>query len=306
VSGLGVLTQSQDMMLRKTLPQARSGGAGVSSFAVMEGGNTRFNSGSHVDVKGFALQLGAALNEGANTLGAFVEAGRGNYNSYNSFAGAADVQGSGKSDFYGLGLMARHDYEGSEGHVYVDASLRAGQVKTDFASRDFDANLGNQTKYDSRSNYLGSHLGVGYLWQVSPTHQLDLTARYLWNRQGKDSVTMNTGDAIDFGASTSQRGRVGARLSWTMDETIQPYVGGYYDREFDGKSKGTAYGLPIDSPSVKGDTGIAEIGVSIKPTKDRPLLLEAGVQGYTGMTLPPKNVSLAEYAKLEQGGSKDG
>jgi outer membrane autotransporter protein len=169
------------------------------------------------------------------------------------------------------------------GSLYADASARVGRVKTDFSSRDFDGANGARTKYDSTSNYYGAHAGLGYLLKLDGQSTLDLSARYLWTRQASDSVRLSSGDPLKFARADSSRTRLGARFAWAATERITPYVGAYYDHEFDGKAKGsTTDGLRIDSPSLKGDTGIAEIGFSMQPAKGSPLSLEAGIQGFTG------------------------
>jgi hypothetical protein len=64
-------------------------------------------------------------------------------------------------------------------------------------------------------------------------------------------------------------------------EMRHPRVGGD-PGEFDGKAKATAHGFDIPAPSLKGATGIAEVGLSIQPSRSRPLFLDIGIQGYTG------------------------
>jgi hypothetical protein len=42
------------------------------------------------------------------------------------------------------------------------------------------------------------------------------------------------------------------------------------------------YGHRIGTPSLRGDTGIGELGLVLKPSKDLPLSFDFGVQGYIG------------------------
>ncbi|MDR2861427.1 MAG: hypothetical protein LBV07_02610, partial [Syntrophobacterales bacterium] len=44
----------------------------------------------------------------------------------------------------------------------------------------------------------------------------------------------------------------------------------------------TTYGYAIDAPSLRGGTGIGELGLTLKPSKDLPLSFDLGVQGYVG------------------------
>jgi hypothetical protein len=54
------------------------------------------------------------------------------------------------------------------------------------------------------------------------------------------------------------------------------------DCEFDGKAQATVHGQNISAPSLAGDTGIGELGFTLKPSKSVPLSFDLGVQGYVG------------------------
>ena len=47
-------------------------------------------------------------------------------------------------------------------------------------------------------------------------------------------------------------------------------------------AKATTYGYGIDAPSLRGSTGVGELGVSVKVQRALPLALDFGVQGYVG------------------------
>jgi outer membrane autotransporter protein len=140
----------------------------------------------------------------------------------------------------------------------------------------------DKASYDSKSTYYGAHIGAGYLWKVMDRGEVDLSAKYLWTQMGSDSVRLNTGDPVKFYVADSHRVRVGGRFTYAAAETVSPYGGVYYDYEFDGKVKGSTYGFGIDAPSLKGGTGIAEIGLSIQPSQSKPLFVDIGIQGYVG------------------------
>ncbi|GHU09734.1 hypothetical protein FACS1894158_19110 [Betaproteobacteria bacterium] len=67
-----------------------------------------------------------------------------------------------------------------------------------------------------------------------------------------------------------------------MVNRVKPYIGLAWEHEFDGKAKATAYGSAIDTPKLKGDTGIIELGLTVKPSATKPLTVNFGVQGYVG------------------------
>jgi hypothetical protein len=75
---------------------------------------------------------------------------------------------------------------------------------------------------------------------------------------------------------------VGTRVSYAISEKLTPYVGAAVEREFDGKAKASTKGFALDAPSLKGNTGIGEIGLSYKPSATLPLTFELGAQGYVG------------------------
>jgi outer membrane autotransporter protein len=178
--------------------------------------------------------------------------------------------------------VGRYDFsQGSIGHLYLDASLRAGQSKTNFASNDIRNNAGNRADFDSASPYYGAHLGLGYIWKLTEKLILDLSSRFIWTIQGSDSVTI-LGNRVNFKTADSKRLRVGTRFSYKANDFIKPFIGAYYDHEFDGKAEATAGGLKIPSPKLKGGTGMGELGLSIKPYRTSPLTFDLAAQGYMG------------------------
>ena len=286
VAGLAFVNQGADLAAGTGMCAARNAGSGLGAFAVGQGGTSRYDTGSHVDVDGFSLMAGIAWNQqtdyGKLLLGAFFEGGWGNYDSHNSFRNAASVKGDGNTSYYGGGILGRFDFTNN---LYTEASFRVGQVDTDFGSSDLRDPIGNRASYDSSSTYYGAHLGLGYIWNITDATSLDLSTKYLWTRQDSDSVTV-AGDPVKFKAADSHRWRTGARLSHAIGteggSTFTPYIGAAYEHEFDGKAKATTYGYAIDAPDLKGGTGIGEVGILFKPSADCGLSLGLGAQGYVG------------------------
>jgi outer membrane autotransporter protein len=288
LSGLALINQSADLAADKGLGAAlASARHGKQAFAMIDGGSARYDTGSHVDVDSFALLAGLAgklkLDPGMLTLGAFVIHGEGDYDTHNSFGNAASVKGKGDTEYTGLGILARLDFTGTNaGYPYAEASLQGGRVKSDFHSGDIvDTFTGHSAKYRTRSAYQAVHLGAGYVWNIDDKASFDLYGKYLYARRGSDSVTLNTGDPVKFGAAESQRLRIGGRYFWTIDN-LKPYVGLAWDHEFDGRAKATTYGYKIDDPDLKGDTGIVEVGLTLTPSRTQPLSIDLGIQGYAG------------------------
>jgi hypothetical protein len=292
LSGVALVNQGADLIagqgLRSAVRAARETGYGLATFGGLAGGALRYNSGSHVDVNSVSflagVSYGAQVGSSNLTLGAFFEYGNGSYDAYNSFSNAAAVHGEGDIRHVGGGLLGRLDFpEAGPGLFYVEASGRAGGLRNEYDSSDLRDAQGRRAEYDSSSTYYGFHLGTGYVWNLTETAALDLYGQYFWTRQGDDTVLLSTGDRVAFAEADSSRLRLGGRLSWALNQYVSPYVGAAYEHEFEGRAKAVANGLvAIEAPSLGGNTGIGELGLTIKASESRPLSFDLGLQGYTG------------------------
>jgi outer membrane autotransporter protein len=285
LGSIALLHESADLVAGEGLAKAIQAGSGgqFGGFGAMSGGKLRYKSGSHVDATGFSLMAGLAKGlefDSTNlTLGAFLEFGTGSYDTYNSF-GAKNYDGDGDTRTIGGGILGRVDFNNSG--FYTEGSFRLGSVKNDYQNVNLRDTLGRFAKYEASAAYYGLHLGAGYNFDLNATTGLDLYGKYFWTRQGSDDVTLSTGEPVKFEAVDSQRLRGGARLTHALNDFVSPYVGAAYEYEFDGKAKASVYGLAIEAPSVKGSTGIGELGLTFKPSNNTPFSLDLGVQGYTG------------------------
>lgn len=295
VAGHAFLNQGSDLIVGQGIYSLLAaprydGETGLIPFAAGQGGWSRYDTGSHVDVSGASMLAGLGWRQpvqggeaGSFLLGLFFEAGWGGYDSYNSFSNYASVDGDGDISYYGGGVLGRYDFAPmGPGNLYVDASFRVGRVSTDFNSSDLRDFAGNDADYDSAAAYYGAHAGLGYLWNINEQASLDFSTRYLWTNQNSDSVKV-AGDRIDFDAIDSQRWRTGARFTYQINEYVAPYAGAYFDYEFDGEADASAYGYGIDAPDLSGGTGVGELGLSLRPAPDSGFALDLGVQGYMGV-----------------------
>lgn len=301
VSGMGMVTQGADVAAGQGMDAAVSaakagasakggsagGGAIPAGFGALSGGSVRYNTGSHVDMRSLSLLAGLAwganMAPGRLTFGPFFEYGNGSYNTYNSFSNAAAVEGDGNTHYLGGGVLARMDFINTgPGHIYAEASGRTGSVYNKYSSTDLRDAAGRSAEYDSSSAYYGLHLGTGYVWNITDRAALDMYGKYFWTRQKGDSVTLSTGDPIDFKDVDSSRLRFGSRFNYALNEYISPYVGAAYEREFDGKARATTNGYDMKAPSMRGDSGVGELGLVYTPSVLLPLSFDLGVQGYVG------------------------
>ena len=305
LGGMGLLTQGADVAagqgMDSAVAAARSsaaGGYGLAGFGALSGGSVRYNTGSHVDMHSLSLLTGLAwgtdIAPGRLTLGAFFEYGNGSYDTYNSFSNAASVDGNGNTHYLGGGILGRMDFiNAGPGHFYTEASGRAGKVDNSYDSSDLRDATGREASYDSTSAYYGLHLGAGYIWNLTDKASLDLYGKYFWTRQEGDSVTLSTGDPIDFDDVYSSRLRFGSRFAYTVNEYVSPYVGAAWENEFDGKAHATTYGYDIKAPSLRGDTGIGELGLTFTPSPTLPLSCDLGVEdAKKGLTRNRKSLNL--------------
>jgi outer membrane autotransporter protein len=298
ISGLSLVNLGADLAAGQGMSEAvsaasRAAREGVSAgpsfgaFGAISGGKSRFNTGSHVDVSSISLMVGLScavdVTPGRLTLGAFFEYGSGSYETFNSFSNAASVHGDGDIYSIGGGILGRMDFVNTgPGHIYAEASLRVGEVNNEFDSSDLKDSQGLAARYESSSAYYGFHIGTGYEWNITQAASLDLYAKYFWTRQGGDSVTLSTGDPVEFEDADSSRLRLGGRLTYAASEHVSPYVGAAYEREFGGKARAATNGFAIQAPSLRGDTGVGELCLTLKPSATLPISFDLGVQGYVG------------------------
>jgi outer membrane autotransporter protein len=286
VSGASFVNEGADLAAGKGMANAISAAeAGWSSFGAVSGGSIRTNTGSHVDVDGASLLAGlskaADLSIGRLTAGVFAEFGSGSYDTFNGFS-SGDVRGHGDSHYIGGGLLGHMDFDAAgPGHAYAEASARFGSAHNSFNSADLTSG-GIAAGYDASSLYAGASAAVGYVWNVSEATTVDVSGKYLWSRLGSDTVQLTTGETVDFDAVSSKRIRLGGRISYALSNKITPYAGAAWEHEFDGKTRATTNGLAIDAPSMAGDTGILEAGLTLKPSDDLPLSIDLGLQGFVG------------------------
>ena len=308
VASLGFLNQAADLIANSGIRSAKAAvleGAdkawnmNLMPFFVIDGSSNRYKTGSHADVDGFNMAVGLAsgfeiANKHAVTLGAFFEYGRGTYDTYNSFATYASVHGDGDTHYTGGGILGRIDFAGTglglvdkleagqADGLYAEASFRAGHIDTDFDTNDILGITGGSSKYDSGADYYGLHGGVGYVMNFDERNSVDVYARYLWTKI--DSETVNIGvDKLRFDDADSSRIRIGTRYTMAYNQQFKPFVGVAYDHEFEGTIDAHAYQLKLDKPSLEGDSGIFEAGVSMKPISTiEALSVDISGQGYIG------------------------
>ncbi|MDA3066074.1 MULTISPECIES: autotransporter outer membrane beta-barrel domain-containing protein, partial [unclassified Campylobacter] len=244
------------------------------TFAFVSGYDKEDTTGSHIDIKGFNANAGVAgndyFNSGNLTTGLFVEYGKGEYDSFLDDG----TTGSGKTEFIGGGAFARFT---TLNNFYTEISGRVGKAKTSYET------TAAYKEFDISNTYYGAHLGLGKIFNLTNSNELDIFARGIWAKTAGNDIVLN-GIQTHFDSVTSLRTQVGFKDNIKFSDTSKLYVGASYQYEFDGESKGTL-SLPtfgsadIASPKLKGSTGIGEIGYVYENSS---IKFEAGAKGYVG------------------------
>ena len=258
----------------------RDGTYGVKTFAAVHGNRSKYDVADDIKINGWSTIVGVGnadkFDNGSElSWGVFYENGSGNYRTYNSFNNEF-FRGDGSMVYNGGGIAAR--YENKNG-VYTEGSLRAGMLKNelDNAMRNVNGSYG----YESESAYYGAHIGVGKIISLSDSSDLDIYGKFFHTYTEGDSVTI-ADDKFDFDSITSDRLRVGARITSNKENKFSTYYGLAYEYEFNGDADMTAQGLRADTQSLQGSSVMAEVGFNYQPTPDSPWSFDLNMRGYTG------------------------
>ena len=254
--------------------------AGISTFATVSGNNSKYDTGSYVDINGWNGIVGVAktkdLNAGKFSYGAFFENGGGNYNTYNDFNGTS-FRGDGNVVYNGGGLLMRYEQENG---VYTEASLRAGTAKNEVSNTLEFAD--NRYGFKTENAYYGAHIGIGKIIKLDNGKAWDIYGKYFHTHHEGDSVKI-ANDVFDFDSVNSDKLRIGARFSEQQGEKLTSYYGLAWEYEFSGDAGGTANHYAMYTPSLEGSTVIGEVGFRYTPGKASPWYFDANVRGYAGM-----------------------
>lgn len=254
--------------------------AGISTFATVSGNNSKYDTGSYVDINGWNGIVGVAktkdLSAGKFSYGAFFENGGGNYNTYNDFNGTS-FRGDGNVVYNGGGLLMRYEQENG---VYTEASLRAGTAKNEVSNALEFTN--SRYGFKTENAYYGAHIGIGKIIKLDNGKAWDIYGKYFHTHHEGDSVKI-ANDVFDFDSVDSDKLRIGARFSEQQGEKLTSYYGLAWEYEFSGDAGGTANHYAMYTPSLEGSTVIGEVGFRYTPGKESPWYFDANVRGYAGM-----------------------
>ena len=274
------VNQGTDLISDSLDTISRDDNYGVKTFAAVHGNRSKYDVADDIKINGWSTIVGVGnadkFDNGSEfSWGVFYENGSGNYRTYNSFNNEF-FRGDGSMVYNGGGIAAR--YENKNG-VYTEGSLRASMLKNelDNAMRDANGSYG----YETESAYYGAHIGVGKIISLSDSSDLDIYGKFFHTYTEGDSVTI-AGDKFDFDSITSDRLRVGARITSNKENKFSTYYGLAYEYEFNGDADMTAQGLRADTQSLQGSSVMAEVGFNYQPTPDSPWSFDLNMRGYAG------------------------
>ena len=274
------VNQGTDLISDSLDTISRDDNYGVKTFAAVHGNRSKYDVADDIKINGWSTIVGVGnadkFDNGSEfSWGVFYENGSGNYRTYNSFNNEF-FRGDGSMVYNGGGIAAR--YENKNG-VYTEGSLRAGMLKNELDNAMHDVN--GSYGYETESAYYGAHIGVGKIISLSDSSDLDIYGKFFHTYTEGDSVTI-AGDKFDFDSITSDRLRVGARITSNKENTFSTYYGLAYEYEFNGDADMTAQGVRADTQSLQGSSVMAEVGFNYQPTPDSPWSFDLNMRGYTG------------------------
>lgn len=246
-------------------------------FGTVGGGKIRYDTGSRVDVDSMSLVTGVVTRVRPEWMVAgFIEAGFGN-----SESNASDASAEGNHDYYGIGAATRYRFDVP---FYVDGSLRFGTASTEFSGRYAD----NSAHYDADSLYGSAHVGMGYVFDLSKALSLDVYGRYIFTYLEGDTVSLGTVDheKLVSDDTLTHTMQVGAMLRGKTAENIDWHFGLAYEHVADGDAESTVFTrtdhVSLNVPTLEGDSGIVDMGITIRSTPTDPMALDLGVKAYAG------------------------
>ena len=275
------VNQGTDLISDSLDTLSRDGNYGVKTFAAIHGNRSKYDVNSDLKINGWSTIVGvgnaAEFADGDEfSWGVFYENGSGNYRTFNEFNNEF-FRGDGSLVYNGGGIAAR--YENASG-VYTEGSLRAGMLKSEMDNALRDGS-GNYYGYDSESSYYGAHIGVGKIISLSDSSDLDVYGKFFHTYTEGDSFTVAK-DKFEFDSITSDRLRVGARITTNKANAFSTYYGLAYEYEFNGDADMRAQNLKAPTQSLQGSSYMAEVGFNYQPTPDSPWSFDLNMRGYAG------------------------
>ena len=286
LGGLAFNLQGADLIAREGMEAAVRSAQLDNNHAVFAALTRSSLDYGAVDVDGTNMLAGLAWRSttgaGNLTYGVFAEHGDGSYDTHANINGTS-LHGEGDTDYTGGGILAHMDFNGSKnGHGYLEASGRVGNADTDYTNSGLRDAYGRAASYSTDGTYYGAHIGAGYVQKLDEKSSIDWYGKLLWARLEGGSADLSTGEHLTFDDADSLRLRIDGRWNYAASDFVSYYAGLGYEYEFDGEASGFTNGLALGDEDLTGGSGVAELGISFKPSKNSPFSLELNLAGFTG------------------------
>ncbi len=274
------VNQGSDLISDSLDTLSRDGKYGVKTFAAVHGNRSKYDVADDIKINGWSTIVGVGAENahagGDFSWGVFYENGSGNYRTFNEFNNEF-FRGDGSMVYNGGGIAARYENAHS---VYTEGSLRAGMLKNEIDNALRDGS-GQNYGADMESSYYGAHIGIGQIIPLSESSDLDIYGKFFHTYTEGDNFTI-AGDKFDLDSITSDRLRLGARITANKENKFSTYYGLAYEYEFNGDADMTAAGINAPTESLQGSSYMAELGLNYQPTPDSPWSFDLNLRGYTG------------------------
>lgn len=282
-NGAALLNEAGDFLMKQGLSNAKmaaeankaEGESSMAPFAVIGGGKLRYETGSHVDSKSWHGAVGLAKQVNGLTFGVAIQQGKSNYDAY---VNKAHSEGTSKS--VGGALFAEKKIANG---LHFDAAVRAGRVKNDYSAQvhysipDVDT---FDVRFNESSAFYGISFGGGKEFNLKNKDKVDVYGRYAWTHTGSSEATTNWKDELKFDGINSHRILLGSRYTHAVNERNELYAGLGWQYELGGKVKGSIYGYSAPEPSLKGSSGLLELGW--KAAAEENMTVDLNLSGWTG------------------------
>ncbi|MBR1859982.1 MAG: hypothetical protein IJ797_10855 [Selenomonadaceae bacterium] len=276
-----IINRGGDLLAGSGLSEAESAGAQIyTPFFAATQSSMRQKTGSYVETVGTSMILGVSRkldNEKRRRLVApIVEYGLGRYDSYAD----GGVHGRGNNHYIGGGIVFRDKLNDGS---YYEGSIRAGRLKVDYETNAYPfKNQYLHEDFDTSSHYIGAHFGVGRELPCKVKDKINYYSKFFYTYIGPDQIHLTTGEEFKLSQVHSNRLRLGTRYSYQADEKNKLYIGTAYEYEFKGSSYATYEGFKTKTASIRGGSGMIELGWVYKPESNDRWSFDLSGVGWVG------------------------
>ena len=213
-------------------------------------------------------------------FGVFAEAAKGNYDTLRTYSPRPPPEKQRQIDLFGGGAFAHYSFPiAGLGGFHAEAFIRAGKNDNKFDS----IFIRQPVQYKNSNTYYGGHIGFGKAFFLNERDMLDVYAKGFYNTVDAGGIKTTVEEDIEFDKIESAVSRVGARYTRSWNDCLQTYVGGAWERGYQGRVDGVYLAKRYDfkAEELKGESGMGEIGLSVR-LLETPLTVDLSAFGKGG------------------------